>query len=668
MGSDRSRKTYDPGRQYRSVVEQQGRVILDADLNEAQEIAEGARRVETIDVVGPLATPDNGYAISVPWPPPSGFLTNDFAVGPGSMYVGGERVTLRAPGTTYFTQPEWLDGPVPGLGLTLPPYEMVYLLLTEQEVSAVEDTALRDPALGGPDTAQRTRLVQHIVRATVTSTTGPGALAQLATAWSAAGQLYVPASAALASQGSLKAGFTSPSSGSDPCQPLAQTGYLGQENQLFRVQIASSSAILWALDDASCLYRASVVSTGTGTTTLQLTTLPVDSFHSPALGQYAEVLLVAAELDAGSSAADASYVAAGTGFVAQISTGYNPGTQTVVLAGNLPTQYASVASGVPLFVRVWQNMLSFTPDTAVTLGNTGVSVTLHNPPFVVGDYWMFAVRPNAATTILPERYLNAFQPPEGPHRWICPLAVILWSLGGGAPTISDCRIPFAPLVGITLGGGTPLVPRGTYSAVLTYTLNNLVYYEGSTYLALGTTTGNLPTNTTYWELFAEVGAAGPPGVAGPAGAAGATGPTGPAGVPLVPLLVPFPGVAGTETTSSATFVYEGAIALDPTTLFAAGGTTGITRQFQFRTIVQATPGVTVQVQLYNVTAGAVVSGTTLTSTTAAQTAPQALLATGLSLPGSMQVYVVQLRISSPSIPGTSDLAICLLAQLEVTWS
>ena len=43
-------------------------------------------------------------------------------------------------------------------------HELVYLLAAEQEVSAVEDPALADVALGGPDTMQRRRILQRFVR------------------------------------------------------------------------------------------------------------------------------------------------------------------------------------------------------------------------------------------------------------------------------------------------------------------------------------------------------------------------------------------------------------------------------------------------------------------------------------------------------------------------
>jgi len=67
MTADRAKISYDPTRQYRSVIAQQGRVTLEADTNEAATIASEALRLETIDVMGPTGTPDNGYAlVSVP--------------------------------------------------------------------------------------------------------------------------------------------------------------------------------------------------------------------------------------------------------------------------------------------------------------------------------------------------------------------------------------------------------------------------------------------------------------------------------------------------------------------------------------------------------------------------------------------------------------------------
>src|SRR4051794_3291607 len=106
MGSDRARNTYDPKQQYRSVVMQQGRVTLEADWNEAQQIAEEEMRREMLDIVGPVGTSDDGYRVVIP--PLTVSHRFDFAVQKGSMYVGGLRTWLGDP-VFYSNQPDWRD-------------------------------------------------------------------------------------------------------------------------------------------------------------------------------------------------------------------------------------------------------------------------------------------------------------------------------------------------------------------------------------------------------------------------------------------------------------------------------------------------------------------------------------------------------------------------------
>lgn len=52
------------------------------------------------------------------------------------------------------------------------------------------------------------------------------------------------------------------------------------------------------------------------------------------------------------------------------------------------------------------------------------------------------------------------------------------------------------------------VPRGVYDNATEYYKLNIVTYVGSSYMAKSTTTGNLPTNTTYWILLSAGSAAG----------------------------------------------------------------------------------------------------------------------------------------------------------------
>lgn len=52
-------------------------------------------------------------------------------------------------------------------------------------------------------------------------------------------------------------------------------------------------------------------------------------------------------------------------------------------------------------------------------------------------------------------------------------------------------------------GRVMIIPKGTYDASVTYTKLDAVYYSGSTYICKAQTTGNAPTNTTYWQLMAQ---------------------------------------------------------------------------------------------------------------------------------------------------------------------
>ena len=462
MGSDRARISYNPGQLYRSVVMQQGRVTLEADWNEAQTIASEQVRREALDYVGPTGTwrGDNGYAISLI---PKSF---DFTINSGSMYVGGERAYL--PETeNYSAQPEtdWMDfaqdpdwvtpyGENPGFN------EYVYLYLREQEVSAVEDSDLKDIALGGPDTAQRTRLIQHIVRHQTSGTDCPSAMADVqANWWTPSGYQLDQTDMRVNSFGQLQVGFVNTVT-SSPCSPTAQGGYLGADNQLIRVQISSADpanpSFVWGYDDASFLYEVTIASPGSSTTptTLKLNTAPVDAEHIPQSGQAVELLLPAAQLSNG------QYVAAPTGQVFILgSAAFTPGSNTLTLPAGIDTALFGTGPGgnpnpAQLYLRVWQGQSAFTPGTAEPLSNTatgvntGLSVTLtteqSGQSFRTGDYWMFAVRPPSPALIYPERYISAPQPPDGPREWICPLAVILWT--ENPPVATSCTNTFLNLV------------------------------------------------------------------------------------------------------------------------------------------------------------------------------------------------------------------------------
>ena len=449
MAADIARTSFDTARAYTGVVPQQGRVTLEAEENEERSILADERRRELLEIVGPGGTPDDGYAVSSA----SGF---DLTIGPGTMYVGGMRVELDAP-ITYGAQPDWLDHdgdpefvPVPAEGS--PGNEHVVLVLNETDVTATEDPVLREVALGGPDGAARTRILQRIHRFATEGTDCAAALDADEQAWAAAGLTFDPDTMQLASNSRLQVEWDPPPEPADPCEPAAMGGYLGAENQTIRVQVAAVDTangtfdLLWGWDNASFLYRVTPDDSANPVLTLERS--PVDDFHRPRAGQAVQVLRAAADLVTTDATVE-GYVAALNGEVAVLAAPYDPDTKTVGFPAALPAQYTDADKTPQLYLRVWEALLTGNaPGDELTLAGTGLKVVLTVPggglPHA-GDFWTIAVRPATPDTVLPARLLRTPQPPDGPRTWACPLAVVGWS-GGALELLDDCRVPFDPLV------------------------------------------------------------------------------------------------------------------------------------------------------------------------------------------------------------------------------
>jgi len=461
MTADRAKISYDPTRQYRSVIAQQGRVTLEADTNEAATIASEALRLETIDVMGPTGTPDNGYA------PSSGSGPGGVSIGPGIFYLGGWRLELDK-AIDLSKQPDWLDQPATPITSG---NMLVALLLNEQSVCAVEDQALREVALGGPDSAARARLMQHFLRLPLDGRTCAAGAAMLAQKLEAEGVTIDPATLELMSQARLQAGFVPGPAATDPCTPAAAGGYLGADNQLVRVTViaydatAKTGTLLWGWNNASILYRAGM----TNPVTLTLTGTPVDGEHAPQLGQAVEILRSQANLG------DGNFIAAPEGFVTTVAQAYSFDTGELVLADALPGDYQSDTN--PLFIRLWQAKVPFVAGQTTALDSvSGITVTVTLPALptdiALRPFWRFAVRPSTPVQIYPQRYLEAPQPPDGPRQWITDLALMA-AKEDGSTLLQDCRVTFVPVTQqpgckcchLTLGPDD-IAARGGLQAVL----------------------------------------------------------------------------------------------------------------------------------------------------------------------------------------------------------
>lgn len=476
MGSDRARISFDRTREYRSLVVQQGRVTLEADVNEQAFIASEALRLETIDLVGPTGTPDDGYLVSID-------ANGDIIVGPGIMYVGGWRMRFTQP-VPINNQPEWIDQQLFTVEKRLRGNYVIGLLVSEQEVQAVEDQALREVALGGPDTAARTRLMQHIVSVPTKDDGCAAVLKDWDSVLKPLGLALNPDTLALEFNAALEVSFYPPAGPVDPCCPPAQGGYLGSDNQLVRVTVidydpkAHTGHLLWGWNNASFLYRAALINPTANPPVLTLSPAPVDSAHMPQLSQVVEILRSTMVLG---NPADLNFIAAPEGDVitlASAGTVFDSTTNQLTLPTGtvLPGDYTSDTN--PLFVRLWQAVVPFSDGVIQQLDKvSGLAVTIHmkalpSGPLEARPFWDFAVRPNTPQQVYPRRYLQAPQGPTGPRRWLADLAIVDFVPGAAPTLVADCRIHFPTgsgddcgCCGITLTP-TQVAARGGLQAVI----------------------------------------------------------------------------------------------------------------------------------------------------------------------------------------------------------
>src|SRR5579864_4892371 len=142
MKGDFTRWTFESEKHYHAVLKQQGRVDLDADWNEQDAITDHRVETETIDVVGPSGAPvgNAGFVLT-----PSGGGAN-LSISAGRAYVDGILCENEKP-VLMTVQPD-----LPGFKLpTAAGNYIAYLEVWLRHITALDDPAIREVALGGPD-------------------------------------------------------------------------------------------------------------------------------------------------------------------------------------------------------------------------------------------------------------------------------------------------------------------------------------------------------------------------------------------------------------------------------------------------------------------------------------------------------------------------------------
>ncbi|MGZ6968747.1 MAG: DUF6519 domain-containing protein [Acidimicrobiia bacterium] len=446
MAGDHTRFTFDALDGFSGVHKQQGRVSLDADFNEFEEILDRRSRAEMYDIVGEAVVPLttlHGFEILVD-------ANNALTIGVGRAYVDGILAEcfgdMSNPANTdrddklggvhgqapvkYDKQPFFYQPNFPTLAAAAGSINLAYLDVWQREVTVFEDPSLRDPALNGPDTATR---IQTAWQVKVMQGADASTCDKPPAAWT---DLIAPSTARLTSQ---KAAIA-PTPG--PCVIDPPGGYTGLENRLYRVEIhdegtlggATKATFKWSRDNAS--LAASVLSIrGLSATSSVITVTSTGRDTWMRFGNGDQIELMDDDVEF-------AMRETGTGGkIARIVGDPNHATGEITIDADF-SFFAVVAARHPR-IRRWDTPVGSPSDLAVREVSNGVPIPLEEGITITfgnaatdtlhaGDYWVFSAR-TADGSI--EELHNA--PPRGVTHHYARLALIT---SGTPPTwLDDCR-------------------------------------------------------------------------------------------------------------------------------------------------------------------------------------------------------------------------------------
>jgi len=260
MKGDFSRRTYDPRKHYSAVLQEQGRLLTDADLEEEHRILSGAHERGAADLIGGCGGPIGaaGFAVTSP----DGFR---LALSDGRYYSAGALV-LNEETADYLDQPDRFAEDI-----VWPPPPGRYAIVLDvwrRLITALDDPSIREVALGGPTTSVREKTIWQARHREVPAN------------WSCADELPP----APATTGAMAARAEPVSAVATPCLVPPLAGYTGLENQLYRVEVVIPGA---GIDVATAATLAVVAFPADSTNRVELSAADAATL---AVGDVVEVL------------------------------------------------------------------------------------------------------------------------------------------------------------------------------------------------------------------------------------------------------------------------------------------------------------------------------------------------------------------------------------------
>lgn len=431
MNADLARITYNATRHFRRVVRQQGRVDLEADTNEQTAILLHHQEAMMRDLVGPDAAPlpeadsgRDGFKVTGAGP-------FDLRIADGHYWVDGILCENDLPGGILYSGQ--LDYPVDDQ--PRPGTYLVYLDVWERHLCADEAPWIREVALGGPDTASRTRLVWQVKLTDAGADPDPG---EVRKNWPQVIERLQPAR-----RGRLRSRAVAVAGAADPCATPPDSRYRGLENQLYRVEIhddgtaGEGASFVWSRDNGSVVYPLRRLFGASAA----VDRLSSDSRFTLEPGHWIEVVddtsvhlgIPGRLLEVQSVDHDELEV----GLIHPEGSPPPPGFDEQSTTHPLLRRWDQRNAAIPVEEGTWIDL----EDGVQVFFDPGTDNTANQPHhYRTGDYWTIPARVATGDVEWPQEAGQAAGvPPQGVLHHYAPLAIATFAATGGSATVKDAR-------------------------------------------------------------------------------------------------------------------------------------------------------------------------------------------------------------------------------------